>query len=122
MHKFRNVSVNVDTPPNAKVTSDDNPDPSNTTIPLTPLQLQWNSYLSIASMIPNVTFLLLNATFGHHFPTLPRLLVALVVIIVTFVFTTVTSIVNTDAWQNEFLISTLVSVVIINIMVAIFQV
>ncbi len=29
------------------------------------LQLEWGSYLSIASMIPNVTFLLLNAAFGH---------------------------------------------------------
>ena len=33
---------------------------------LSHLQIEWNSYLSIASMIPNVTFLLLNAAFGHR--------------------------------------------------------
>ena len=35
--------------------------------------------LSIASMIPNVTFLLLNAAFGHKFKTQPRLIVAMVI-------------------------------------------
>ena len=37
---------------------------------LSHLQLEWNSYLSIASMIPNVTFLLLNAVFGHRYSNL----------------------------------------------------
>ena len=54
MYKFRNVS---DTNYNANTTN----------AVLTPLQKKWNSYLSIASMIPNVTFLLLNAAFGHRF-------------------------------------------------------
>ena len=31
------------------------------------LQLQWNSYLSISSMIPNVLFLFINAFLGHKF-------------------------------------------------------
>ena len=49
MYKFRNVS-------------DTSYASANTTnAVLTPLQKKWNSYLSIASMIPNVTFLLLNA-------------------------------------------------------------
>ncbi len=53
MYKFRNVS-------------DPTSGTSNTTAAvLTPLQIKWNSYLSIASMIPNVTVLLLNAVFGH---------------------------------------------------------
>ena len=55
MYKFRNVS-------------DTSYASANTTnAVLTPLQKKWNSYLSIASMIPNVTFLLLNAAFGHRF-------------------------------------------------------
>ena len=55
MYKFRNVS-------------DTSYAWANTTnAVLTPLQKKWNSYLSIASMIPNVTFLLLNAAFGHRF-------------------------------------------------------
>jgi hypothetical protein len=53
MYKFRNVS-------------DPHSGTSNTTHGvLTDLQIKWNSYLSIASMIPNVTFLLLNAAIGH---------------------------------------------------------
>ena len=55
MYKFRNVS-------------DPNSGSANTTnIVLTPLQVKWNSNLSIAAMIPNVTFLLINAAFGHRF-------------------------------------------------------
>ena len=30
------------------------------------MQRMWNSYLAVASMIPNVTMLILNAVFGHR--------------------------------------------------------
>jgi len=88
---------------------------------LTELQIQWASYLSIASMIPNVLFLFLNALAGHKFKAQPRLLSALLIIIALFVFNDVMTKVNTDTWQYEFLGVTLFTVVIINIMVAIFQ-
>eukprot|EP00095_Tigriopus_kingsejongensis_P002892 maker-scaffold513_size150706-snap-gene-0.24 protein:Tk02892 transcript:maker-scaffold513_size150706-snap-gene-0.24-mRNA-1 annotation:"equilibrative nucleoside transporter 3" len=88
---------------------------------LSPLQLKWNSYLSIASIIPNVIFVMLNAIIGHKFRTQPRIIFAIVVIMIAFIFADVMTITDTDAWQQEFLIGTLVSVVIINIMVAIFQ-
>ena len=48
MYKYRNTTV---------------PENSNNTY-LTPLQLSWNSYLSISSMIPNVSFLFINAFLG----------------------------------------------------------
>ena len=52
MYKFRNVT-------------DANYESANTTdAVLTPLQKKWNSYLSIASMVPKVGFLLFNAAFG----------------------------------------------------------
>jgi hypothetical protein len=38
--------------------------------------------MAVASMVPNVAFLLLNAAFGHRFKTQPRLLVSLILIIV----------------------------------------
>jgi hypothetical protein len=100
------------------------PDGTNSTVDhnQSDLQTKWASYLSIASMIPNVTFLLLNAVFGHKFKTQPRLLTALVIVIVLFIFSTVMTKVDTDSWQLEFLGVTLFSVVIINVMVAIFQV
>ena len=69
MYKFRNVDdlisggnltvVATLSTGNAKNETEDEP--------LSELQMQWNSYLSIASMIPNVTFLLLNAAVGPHF-------------------------------------------------------
>ncbi len=43
-------------------------------------------------------------------------------IIVSMVFSVVMAAVDTDEWQDDFLIATLVSVVVINVMVAIFQV
>ena len=104
-YKFRNVTI---------------PDGEQTE--LTDLQKQWASNLSIASMIPNVTFLLLNAVLGHKFRAFPRLLAALVVVLVVLIFTDVMTKVSTDDWQYPFLGVTLFTVVIINIMVAIFQV
>merc|ERR1719319_977865 len=66
-------------------------------------------------MVPNVTFLMLNAAFGHLLKTQPRLLVSLCMVIISFIFTTVMVEVNTDSWQEAFLYVTLASVVFINI-------
>jgi len=85
------------------------------------LQKFWPSYLSIASMIPNVLFLKLNAIFGHRFRSQPRLLTAMIIIIGLFIFSDAMAKVNTDAWQKQFMSLTLFTVVIINIMVAVFQ-
>ena len=85
------------------------------------LQKAWNGYLAAASMVPNVTFLILNAFFGHRLKTQPRLIVSLIFVILAFTFTSIMVQVNTDNWQKDFLIVTLVSVVFININSAIFQ-
>ena len=86
------------------------------------LQKAFGGYLAVASMVPNVTFLILNAFFGHRFKTQPRLIVSLIFVIIVFTFTSVMVMVDTDTWQSEFLTLTLVSVVFININTAIFQV
>jgi len=88
---------------------------------LSPLQLAWNSYLSIASMVPNVTFLLLNAAVGHRFPTMPRLVVSLVMMIACMAFNDVTAAMDTDGWQEAFFYATIAMVVLINVNVALFQ-
>jgi len=108
MHKYRDVTV-----PDNNTT--------NGTTGYTDLQLQWNSYLSISSMIPNVLFLFINAFLGHKFRSQPRLLAALILIIVLFIFSDVMTKVDTDTWQIGFMGVTLFTVVIINIAVAIFQ-
>ena len=109
MYKYRNTTVYPEE--SANYYSD-----------LSPLQLGWNSYLSISSMIPNVIFLFLNAFLGHKFRSQPRLLAALILIIVLFIFSDIMTKVNTDNWQYQFMGLTLFTVVLINIMVAIFQV
>jgi len=73
-------------------------------------------------MVPNVTFLLLNAVFGHRFASRPRILVALVFVILLFVLTAVLAAVDTDTFQREFYVITIVSIVLINVNSAIFQV
>ena len=73
-------------------------------------------------MIPNVLFLFINAFLGHKFRSQPRLLAALILIIVLFIFSDVMTKVDTDTWQIGFMGVTLFTVVIINIAVAIFQV
>jgi hypothetical protein len=60
--------------------------------------------------------------FLFQFPTHPRLFVAMAVLIVVFIFTDITSAIDTDAFQDAFLQMTLASVVVISIAVAIFQV
>jgi len=81
----------------------------------------WTGYLAVASMVPNVIFLILNGVFGHRFKTQPRMLVSLVFVILLFVFTSVMVQVDTDLWQSTFMYVTLASVVVININAAIFQ-
>ncbi len=73
-------------------------------------------------MVPNVTMLLLNAAFGHRFKTQPRLLVSLTLVVVLFAFTAAMAVVDTSSWQDTFYIVTLVSVVLINLNAATFQV
>ena len=85
------------------------------------LKSNWGSNMAMASMIPNVTFLLLNAVFGHHFKTTPRLLVSLILVILLFGATCAMTKIDTNDFQNEFYIGTLVSIVLININSAIFQ-
>merc|ERR550539_1197570 len=99
-------------------------DSENTTTECTPnteMQKMWNSKMAVASMIPNVTMLILNAVFGHRFKTQPRLLVSLILVIILFAFTAGMAKVTTDTWQSDFMTVTLVTVVLINLNAAIFQ-
>jgi len=119
-YKYRNVAADgleldyVDDGLQANVTSDSDEQPED-------ILGSFYGYLSAASMVPNVTFLILNAFFGHRLKTQPRLVISLIFVIMMFTFTSVMVQVDTDTWQHEFLIVTLVSVVFININAAIFQ-
>ena len=56
-YKFRNVTLDNETIINTKETEDED---------LTELQKLYNSYLAIAANVPNATFVILHALFGHH--------------------------------------------------------
>lgn len=104
------------------ITSEEEPTPEAANQPSNQeLAKLWPGYCAVASMVPNVTFLILNGLFGHRFKTQPRLLVSLFLVIVFFTFTTVMVKTDTDSWQSTFLYVTLASVVAININAAIFQ-
>jgi len=94
---------------------------ANETLSKNPVQASWASNMAMASMVPNVTFLLLNASFGHHFKTTPRLLISLLFVILLFGVTCAMTKVDTDSWQDEFWIGTIISIILININSAIFQ-
>jgi hypothetical protein len=124
-YKFRNVtaSATVDVlPDNFSLAASEAFTASAKHVPLTALQMQWNSLLSVFSMVPNVTFLLLNAVYGHRFRTQPRLVVAMVVILMAMGGFDAMARIDTDQYQQAFLYATLAAVVVVNIMVAIFQV
>ena len=65
--KFRNVSLDN----NEDIINNDDDE-------LTDLQLLYGTYLSIAANIPNATFVILHALFGHHFNIKLRLYGSLV--------------------------------------------
>ena len=104
-YKFRNVSVPIE-----KASE------------LTEFQLQWASYLSSASMIPKVAFLFLNAIFGHRLKSRGMLIGSMVLAILLFIFCDVMTQINTDPWQYEFLLVTLITVILLNSMMALNQV
>ena len=89
---------------------------------LTPIQLRWNSYLSIACMVPNLAILMLNVYHGHKISVRPKLLISFAAIVLCFIVTSVMAKVNTDGFQNGFLCLTLITVVLITTFSGILQV
>ena len=89
---------------------------------LTPLQIQWNSYLSIASTIPQVMVLLVNAVWGHKLSNRFKILSSLGGIIILFTLTDILTKINTDNFQKGFLILTLTTAVLISCFIALLQV
>jgi equilibrative nucleoside transporter 1/2/3 len=112
MYKFRTTNTSLTAPPGHHhwLGGDKNQ-----------LQLDFTSDLAIAAMIPNVAFLILNGLVGHRFRTTPRLLWSLCVVVLLFISTLVCVRLNTDHWQSDVRLLTLVTGVIINVFTAIFQ-
>lgn len=85
----------------------------------TPLQASFTSYLSVASNVPNIAFLVLNAALNHRISLQARMMGSLLMMLVLFILTTVFVKVDTDPWQQQFFILTLATVVLLNVSSAI---
>lgn len=77
--------------------------------------------MTAVSMWINMTFLIINAMFGHHFDQHRRMVVSMTVLIGLFVTTTVLVEVDSDSWQQRFMTTTLIKVGAISATCAIFQ-
>ncbi|KAF5274247.1 hypothetical protein FQR65_LT04365 [Abscondita terminalis] len=82
---------------------------------LTPLQSSFTSYLSIASNVPVVIFLTLNAALTKRISLNTRISGSFTLMLVLFIVTTVFVKVNTDNWQENFFIFTIITVVLLNV-------
>ena len=67
MHKWRTVEPVPEAVGAAVVVNETIEGNETAATGLNEMQTSWGPYLAIASMVPNVTILLLNAAFGHHF-------------------------------------------------------
>lgn len=99
-YKFRNASENNSVPYDGDE--------------LTPLQRSFTCDLTLTATISGTTFLLLNAVYGHHISLRVKMLGTLSTILVLFGVTTSFVEVNTDKWQEQFFLITLIIVVLLN--------
>lgn len=78
------------------------------------LQADFISYLSVASTVPSLLFLVVNTYLANRIDIGIRLVVSLLVMLGLFISTTVLVKVDTDQWQETFFILTLAIVVLLN--------
>nr|CAD7588621.1 unnamed protein product [Timema genevievae] len=105
MYKLRNVTANVSHRESGR----------------TELQAGFTAYLSVASTIPNTLFLILNSLLSHRISLQLRMVGSLSIIVILFILTTALVEVDTDSWQQIFFITTLITVVLLNIASAVLQ-
>ena len=86
----------------------------------TDLQASFTSYLSVASALPNTFFLIINAFISKRIPLRLRMVGSQCIILVLFILTTALVKIDTDKWQDAFLIITLTTVALVNAASAIF--
>ncbi|XP_043269233.1 equilibrative nucleoside transporter 1 [Venturia canescens] len=86
----------------------------------TDLQANFTSYLNVSSALPNTLFLIVNTFISKRISLSTRMIGSQVIILLLFIMTTGLVMVNTDEWQNDFLITTLTTVALVNAVSAIF--
>ncbi|KAF5287218.1 hypothetical protein FQA39_LY15995 [Lamprigera yunnana] len=79
------------------------------------LQASFTSYVCIASNIPCLMFLIINAVFNKRITLNKRMIGSLLLMLVLFIATTVFVKINTDKWQDLFFFTTMTTVVFLNV-------
>ncbi|CAG9762249.1 unnamed protein product [Ceutorhynchus assimilis] len=109
MYKFRDTNIHNSTVTGSQVKNK------------TPLQAEFTSYISVASAVPNLLFLILNAAIAHRISANKRILGSLLSILLLMIVTLVFVLIDTDKWQYLFFLITLTAVVLLNVASAILQ-
>lgn len=78
------------------------------------MQKNFTCYLTLTASISGMTFLFLNAVYGHYVSIRLKMIGTMSVIFAIFVVTTGFVEVDTDKWQYHFFLMTMAMVVIIN--------
>ncbi|XP_014296757.1 equilibrative nucleoside transporter 1 [Microplitis demolitor] len=86
----------------------------------TDLQVSFTSYLNVSSALPNMLFLIINTFLSKRLSQKFRMISSQLLIFIMFIVTTVFVKINTDEWQNTFLIITLTTVAFVNALSAVF--
>ncbi|CAH0555199.1 unnamed protein product [Brassicogethes aeneus] len=80
----------------------------------TTLQAHFSAAITIATNVPLVAFVLLTTTYGHYVSARKRVYYSIVLMLATFIISTIFIELNTDGWQTEFFILTMILISIIN--------
>lgn len=91
-----------------------------TEVKMNSLQVDFTSYMVVTFMVPTVSVPLLNAVIGHRFRPAPRLLVALATLTILVSLHLAMTMTDTNAWQQEFLILTLVTIFLLASTISVF--
>ncbi|XP_076252806.1 equilibrative nucleoside transporter 1 [Rhynchophorus ferrugineus] len=85
----------------------------------TQLQAEFTSYISVASAVPSLLFLILNTAISHRVSLNKRILGSLIFMLIFMIQTLVFVVIDTDQWQYLFFVVTLVTIVLLNVCSAI---
>jgi equilibrative nucleoside transporter 1/2/3 len=84
-------------------------------------QIMFLNYLELAALVPSIVFMFLNMALTKMISVRIRIVVAMTVMIVMFTLTVTLTHIDTDKWQYEFLILSLLSIVFMNASSAVLQ-
>ncbi|XP_022093011.1 equilibrative nucleoside transporter 1-like isoform X2 [Acanthaster planci] len=87
----------------------------------TSLETSFESYFSVAAMVPNLIFQMINLAVQHRISLQIRVMVPLIGMLILFVLTTTLAKVDTDEWQIWFFAVCMCSVILINVCGAVYQ-